>query len=365
MKYFTAKSFKRIELKTMILVISIFLFCVLIFAGTFMYFSTGKPKLFTDEMGNQISGSISEKVFIPINGVEQGMFIKGKDSTKPVLLFLHGGLPTYFLTERYPTGLEDLFVVCWWDQRGSGLSYSPKVEHETITLEQLLADTKAVTNYLRQRFGQQKIYLMGHSGGTFIGIHAAALFPELYHAYLAVSQMTDQFLSEKFAREFMIGEYQKLGDKRMANKLESVRIDRNITAKYLALRDEAMHGLGIGTTRDMNSVITGVFLESLKNREYTLVEKIKLWQGKASSGVHLLWKKMIKTDLAKEITSLKIPIYFFHGKYDYTTNYNLAKSYFDKLQAPIKRFYSFEKSAHSPMFEEPEKVRQIMELIIL
>ena len=345
--------------------LSIILFFTLILTGTILYCSPGKPIPFVDESGNPLPGSISEKIWVPINGVEQGMFIKGKDKTKPVLLFLHGGLPGYFLTDLYPTGLEDIFVVCWWDQRGSGLSYSPKTARETITLEQLLADTKAVTNYLCQRFKQQKIYLMGHSGGTFIGIQAAAQFPELYHAYIAVSQMTDQFLSERLAREFMIGEYQKLGDKRMVKKLGNAPVGPGIPDKYLSLRDKAMHGLGIGTTLDMKSVITGVFLESLKNREYTISEKIKLWRGKASSGVHPLWKTMIATDLAEEVTSLKIPIYFFHGKYDYTTNYDLAKNYFNQLQAPIKRFYLFEQSAHSPMFEEPEKVRQIMELIIL
>jgi pimeloyl-ACP methyl ester carboxylesterase len=349
----------------MLITLSLFLVFLLLISGIFWVYSPWKAKPFLDESGNILAGSISEKIRVSINGVEQGMFIKGKDKTKPVLLFLHGGLPAYFLTDRYPTRLEELFVVCWWDQRGSGLSYSPKIARETVTLEQLLADTKEVTNYLRQRFGQQKIFLMGHSGGTFIGIQAAARFPELYHAYIAVSQMTKQFLSEKLAQEYMIGEYQKIGDLGMLGKLEGAPIGPGIPNDYLAIRDKAMHGLGIGTTRDMKSVITGVFLESLKNQEYTLGEKIKLWRGKASSGVHPLWKTMIANDLAKEVTSLKIPIYFIHGKYDYTTNYDLAKNYFEKLQAPLKRFYTFEQSAHSPMFEEAEKMRQIMELIIL
>ena len=103
-------------------------------------------------------GSISEKIFLNINGVRQGMFIRSKNVTNPVLLYLHGGMPDYFLTERYPTGLEDIFTVVWWEQRGSGLSYSSNIPRESITLDQMISDTKEVTNYLRKRFGQEKIY---------------------------------------------------------------------------------------------------------------------------------------------------------------------------------------------------------------
>jgi pimeloyl-ACP methyl ester carboxylesterase len=131
------------------------------------------------------------------------------------------------------------------------------------------------------------------------------------------------------------------------------------------LRDPAMHSLGIGTTHDMDSVITGLFLPSLQSRDYTLIEKVNTWRAKASSGVALLWDDMLTTDLSKQVTKLDIPVYFFSGIYDYTVNYTLAKDYFEKLQAPVKGFYTFEHSAHSPIFEEPEKVRKIMQLDVL
>ena len=79
---------------------------------------------------------------------------QGERRDEPVLLYLHGGMPEYFLTERYPTGLEAEFIVCWWEQRGSGLSYRPGMPAESVTVEQLVADTLAVTNYLRRRFGR-------------------------------------------------------------------------------------------------------------------------------------------------------------------------------------------------------------------
>jgi hypothetical protein len=87
--------------------------------------SPGKPDEFRDEDGKILEGSISEKIFLQIGGVKQGMFIQSKDSTNPVLLYLHGGIPDYFLTKKYPTALEDYFTVVWWDQRWAGLSYNP------------------------------------------------------------------------------------------------------------------------------------------------------------------------------------------------------------------------------------------------
>ena len=64
-----------------------------------------------------MANSIAEKVFVPINGVEQGMFLTSRDDQHPVLLYLHGDMPEYFLTQRYPTGLEDMFTVVWWERR--------------------------------------------------------------------------------------------------------------------------------------------------------------------------------------------------------------------------------------------------------
>jgi len=271
-------------------------------------------------------------------------------------------MPDYFLTRKYPTGLENYFTVVWWEQRGSGLSYHADIPAETMTLEQMISDTKEVTNYLRQRFGKEKIYLMGHSGGTFIGIQAAAQSPELYHAYIGVPQMSDQLRSERLAYEYMLNSFQKRGNKKMIKKLEAapVAMAGGTPEAYLRLRDPAMHSLGIGTTHDMNSVISGIFLPSLTCREYTLKEKVNMWKGKSRSGISILWTNMLNTDLTEKVPELKIPVYFFEGIYDYTCSYTEAKSYFEKLKAPVKGFYTFEKSAHSPLFEEPEKMKQIM-----
>jgi pimeloyl-ACP methyl ester carboxylesterase len=352
----------------MLTVVGILLGIIVIFLGVLLAVSPGKAKPFLDEKGRALVGSISEKIHVNINGVQQGMFIMGKNIGNPVLLFLHGGtaMPEYFLTQNYPTGLEQYFTVCWWDRRNAGLSYSANVPPETLTVEQSISDTLAVTNYLRRRFQKAKIYMMAHSGGSLIGIQAAARAPELFYAYIGVGQMSDQLKSEMLSYEYMVRQYKALGNTKMVKQLEAAPVTMSVPlpTAYMKVRDSAMHCLGVGTTHDMKSVMTGVFLASWRFREYTLGEKLALWRGKFSSD-KMLWDKMIATDLTKQIQKLGIPVYFFHGKYDYTVSYPLAKTYLNELQAPIKGFYTFEYSAHSPMFEEPARMKQIIQEDVL
>ncbi len=324
--------------------------------------SPGKPLPFKGADGKPLPGSVSEKIWVDINGMRQGMFIKGRDVNNPVLLFLHGGMgmPEYFLTKSYPSGLEDYFTVCWWDRRGAGLSAGPDTPWETVTIEQEVKDTLAVAEYLKTRFNKDKVYLMAHSGGTVIGLQAAARAPGLFHAYIAAAQMTWQLESENLSAKYMAARYREIGNTRMADRLEQANVTMSVPLPmaYMKLRDPAMHGLGVGTTRDMKSVITGVFLASWLHPEYTLREKLAIWRGKFTCD-RLLWDSVISTDLRKLVPSLSLPVYFFHGAFDYTVSYPMAKAYLQTLSAPVKGFYTFGDSAHSPMFEEPEKMRRI------
>lgn len=324
--------------------------------------SKGAPLPLTDNNGDPLPGSLSEKTYVDIGGVRQGMFIQGADVTNPLLLYLHGGTPEFFLTERYPTGLEKLFTVAWWERRGAGLSYDPHRPPENISLERYLADTLAVTDYLRARFGQDKIYLMAHSGGTFFGLQAAARTPERFHAYIGMSQMVRQLESEQIAYAYMAARLREVGDLRTLRKLEAAPVTSaaGTPDAYLAVRDKAMHRLGIGTMHDMRSVVGGVFWPSITSRQYTAGEKVSLWRGKFTTGVMPLWQQILATDLSQEVPKVDVPLYLMHGIHDYTCCLQPAHQYFETVQAPLKGFYTFHLSAHSPLYEEPAKVRQIL-----
>jgi pimeloyl-ACP methyl ester carboxylesterase len=359
---FSKKSLRQKVNISMQIIFGVLLVSVLIIMGILLAWSPGKPQPFLDENGKPLAGSISEKIHITIDGTEQGMFIKSKNLANPILLYIHGGIPDYFLTQSYPTGMEDYFTVVWWEMRGQGISFNSSISKDTLTTDQLVDDTIEVTNYLRERFHQDKIYLMGHSGGTFYGIQAVYKAPELYRAYIAVAQISNQLESEKLAYTYMLDEFKKQGNSKMVAELEKAPVtDESIPlpSSYEAIRDPGMHSLGIGTMHNMDSIVTGLLIPSFKFRDYTLGEKIGLWRGKIAFG-KTTFNQQLATDLNQVVPEVKVPVYFFHGIYDYTVNYTLAKDYFERLQAPMKGFYTFEQSAHSPMFEEPEKMGKII-----
>jgi pimeloyl-ACP methyl ester carboxylesterase len=327
--------------------------------------STISCKLSKGIKENNMENEIYEKTFVQINGFKQGMFIKGNNINNPVLLFLHGGpgMPEYGLTQKYPTNLEENFIVCWWEQRGAGLSSNKNIEYEHLTVENVISDTIEVTNYLRERFNQEKIYLMGHSWGSFVGLKAAEQNHELFYAYIGVAQIAYQLKSEKIAYKYMLEQYKNNHNRSMVKKMEKYNIPDSVTIplNYAEFRDKPMHELGIGTMHEMKSVITGIFLPIMQNTEYTFSERINIWKAKSIClNKTNLWDTMIATDLTTEITSIEIPIYFMHGVYDYTVNYSLAKEYYEKINSPLKGFYTFEHSAHSPLFEESERVNKIL-----
>jgi pimeloyl-ACP methyl ester carboxylesterase len=337
--------------------------CAVVVFGVLWFRSPGLPVSSTGSDGRARPPAVAEKVFVTINGARQGMFITGADDAHPVLLYLHGGMPGYFLNIRYPSSLEERFTVVWWEQRGAGLSYEPGAPAGAVTTEQLISDTLEVTHYLRHRFGRDKIYLMGHSGGTFIGLQVVARAPQFYHAYIGVAQMVRQLRSEVRAYAYMVETFRSRGDASMVRRLEAAPVseDTGVPAAYLSVRDQAMHALGVGTTHRMRSVLTGIFLASWLCPAYTLREKWRLWRGKLTAGVSVLWQEMLRTDLASLVPDVRVPVYLLHGVYDYTCSYPEARAYFDRLQAPVKGFYTFAHAAHSPIFEEPERVGRIMQ----
>ena len=114
---------------------------------------------------------------VEMGGVEQTIYLRGHDRNNPVMLFVHGGpgVPETAVARTFGLRLEEHFVVVHWDQRGAGNSCSPDVPDESLRLQQYLTDTAELVNLLRSRFGVEKIYLVGHSWGSILGVLIAEL----------------------------------------------------------------------------------------------------------------------------------------------------------------------------------------------
>ena len=321
---------------------------------------------------NNNHDEICEKTYLNVNGTKLGMVIKGAKADNPVLLFMGGGpgIPEYWMEYEHPTDIDEYFTVCYLCYRGTALSYDPDLPLETINAEQMTLDAVKVTDYLRERFGQEKIYLIGHSFGTTISLRLAAEYPEKYEAYIAMSMSVDKIRSERKAYHYMLDQYKKNGNKKMITEMEKYydlfsdnNTEPDMSSKemhsyFAKTREKAMHENGIGTLHNMDSVITGIFFPTLKMTDFTQKERLNIWRGKSMVSKSEISSGNFKaTDVTKQ---LDIPFYVLAGKYDMTTDYDLQKEYFQLVHADLKGFYSFENSAHSPLFEEPEKAKNIL-----
>ena len=320
--------------------------------------------------GEEIIGSLVEKTYIEIAGIKQGFFIRSENPENPIVLFLHGGpgspeLPfiiSFELSER----LEKYFTVCYWDQRGSGMSFNSSIDPKTMTVEQMIEDTRQLTEYLQQRFGHKKIYLMGHSWGSYLGIKTIEKYPDYYFAYIGIGQVANDLESEKVAYDYMLKHAMKTNDNRAVKKLKKIDKDSSDfpQLKYImTTRSLLMNKYGIGIMRKNCSTIS--LLKSLLFfKGYTFSEKINFARGSLFSLKHL-FDKTVTDNLFESSITFQVPIFIMHGKWDYQVSYTLAHEWFDKIVSPQKMFFSFDNSAHSSNMEEPEKFVQIVRDITL
>ena len=327
---------------------------VVLMTGLVMFsqFTAHTPQIL-DQNGKALKGSIAELNKVELNGRQEWISIRGKNRSNPVLLFLAGGPGgTQMAATRYELSqLEERFVVVNWDQPGSGKSYNA-VSKDKITIDTYIKDGLSLTDLLRKRFETEKIYLMGESWGSALGIFLADAAPEKYHAFIGTGQMVDFKETEITDYKKAIELAKEKGDKKVVQKLIANGIPpyygKDVTWKsaiylnylsdYMAKNPEISNG-GYHTPRDMFS------------SEYSIVDSINYLRGVVDT-FNRVYPQLYDTDLRKDFTKLNIPIYFFLGKHDVNAPLLLAQDYYDLLKTPQKEIVWFEHSGHSPWMNE-------------
>jgi len=222
-----------------------------------------------------------------------------------------------------------------------------------------------MTDYLQRRFKQKKIYLMGHSWGSYLGIKIAGKYPENYLAFIGIGQISNQVESERLAYDYMMKLSTEKNDNDVLEKLK--QFDKNAPDfpgdDYLMPSRGIMNKYGIGMAHQ-NISMSKIVMNVMLFKGYTFYEKINYTKGSLFS--QKLFDNVINDNLFESSTSFEVPVYIIHGKHDYVTSYVLAREYSDLIEAPSKAFFTFENSAHSPNLEEPEKfvltVREIIKI---
>lgn len=314
---------------------------------------------------DKTSHAIAKMEYVTINNWRQFLLIRGGDTmNNPVILFLHGGpgASGTALMRKYNHTLENDFTVVYWDQRGAGKSYNKKIHPSTLTVKQLIDDAHKLTEYLCKRFNQQKIFLIGHSWGSRLGMYLVKAYPEKFKAYIGVGQEISAHEGELQSYEFTMNKARATNNTKAVNDLLEMGLPKNgnYTSMYktgfwgLVKQKEWLLKLG-GERYKKKSYVDWIF-QMLWSDEYSIIDLIN-W-SKASSftaGQMMKDPDFNQFDLRRDIPSVKVPVYFISGLYDYNCPWPLVKEYYQQLTSPKKDFFLFEKSGHSPLFEEPIK----------
>ena len=328
---------RKINIRTMILIIVI----VIVIIGLFV--PTWTPSI------KGYENSISVLKQIEINGSNHEVMIRGNDKNNPVIIFVHGGpgCPETHYVRKYQDLLEQDFTIVQYNQRGSGKSYHFSEDYSNLTINLLVEDLLALTNYVRAELKTDKIILAGHSFGTMVGIKAAYKAPEKYLCYIGIGQVGDFWTGELEVLEYCLSQATDRNNSRDIKAIEACRESILNHKEPFRRKFVWKYGGAVRLINEKEDLIMGLLL----NPEYNLWDAVRYAVGLRVSD-KTLWKEIIQSNLPKEVPELKIPCYFVSGNYDYLTPIQNAHNYLNNIIAPKKKFIVFNNSAHFPHFEE-------------
>jgi pimeloyl-ACP methyl ester carboxylesterase len=278
--------------------------------------------------------SIDTSLAVNIGGIKQWINISTKDASKPLLLFLGGGPgESNIAAKDYFTGkLQEHFVVVLWDQRESGKTRQLNPSPQPLTVDRYQQDTHELIIYLLHRFKRPKLYLVGFSWGTVLGIKTARQYPNLLYAYIAVSQLVHQVKSERML-------LQRLKEYAATTKNQTALRELSLVKIPFENKDQLYY-----QRKWLFAYIHNPIPDADLKRDF----------DELPNSLFRLGVEAGKIDFTKEIPALRCPVYFFAGRNDYQTNHELTYSYYQQLKAKNKHFYWFEKSAHVIIGTEPD-----------
>lgn len=300
---------------------------------------------------------IEEQVELHIDGINQWISIRGRDRRNPILLLLHGGpgSPDMPLAWTFQSPWEDYFTVVEWDQRGTGKTYASNTEAAMapgMTIDGMTKDAAQVVEYLRKRFHKRKIFVMGHSWGSVLGVELAQRHPDWLYAYVSVGQLVNTRKNEADGYAFALRQAEAHHNTEAVRELESIAPypgTKGLTLDRIGIRSQwEMYYGGLSWGRRNYHFAANAWELS---PEYSERDIDAIGKGSLFSLKYLL-QPLLAVDF-DHTTHFKCPVVVFVGAHDYTTSHNLAVEWYRKLQAPSKRLVIFADSAHMIMLEQP------------
>ena len=314
--------------------------------------------LITDAEDNEIPGSITVIEKVTLGGVEQTITIRGMDSSNPVLLFLHGGpgMPSspWATWNNFHADLEKNFVFVHWDQRGAGKSYSEALIPEDMHLENFVSDTLELTDILRERFDQDKIFLWGHSWGSGLGFETLRVNSEPYYAFIASGVRPEWNSTNVMGYENILEIARQENDTEAIEALELIQPFDPMNTDHVQLKSQYFSQYLVGDfhTKGLEDTWLDYVLKG-KSPEYPKTYIKQTLAGMDFTRQTISLEIVNKGyDHTADFPVSMIPVHFIQGRYDYFCPGELAEKYYTALEAPEKSFTWFENSAHDVYYDE-------------
>ncbi|HEU4421402.1 MAG TPA: alpha/beta fold hydrolase [Pilimelia sp.] len=316
--------------------------------------------------GRPLPGSVAELTRVRLGGHDQTVLIRARSAAAPVLLYLSGGPGQSDLgyTRAYMPTMEDSFVFAVWDQRGSGTSYDALDPTRTWTLDRAVSDTIELTDYLRRRFDEQKIYLFGNSWGSTLGVLAAQRRPDLFHAYIGAGQMVSQRESDQIIYRDMVDHAARTGDTGLAEKLrawgEPPYRDRYAYVNQIEYYDR----IGPYDKTDWYTSHRPAGLDGNGVSEYGPLDKVNKLKALFDMA-WVMYPQLQTVDFRRDAPALSIPVYLIQGAHELRGRLQPAREWYEALAAPHKEWITFEKSGHIPQFEEFSRFQRTLTEVVV
>jgi pimeloyl-ACP methyl ester carboxylesterase len=303
---------------------------------------------------------VQEGGFVSIGGIRQWVQIRGEDRANPVLLFVHGGpgASTLPMSSGWQPW-EQRFTVVQWDQRGAGRTYgaNPDETAATMTLERMTRDGIELVEYLRAHLHKDKIILLGHSWGSFLGVHIVKQRPDLFHAYVGTGQVVGRATFEE-AFAVTIARLQTLarsGNNTAAMaELAPIASQPTLNESNRLVAEKWIRALALPSADSFAFAgpVPPVFMPDFSLRDWYnwrkgIVFSAQYLRGRASP--------MFQRDLASLGFDLSIPVIFIEGDADDVTPSGPAASYFEQIIAPHKDFVLVQGGDHFVPFDRPDR----------
>jgi pimeloyl-ACP methyl ester carboxylesterase len=314
-----------------------------------------------DVNGKPLPNSIAVLEKVKLGDSDQWISIRGKDARNPVLLFLAGGPGgTQLVTARRAlAGLEDHFVVVNWEQPGSGKSFDA-VDRSKLTPDRYILDAHELVLNLRQRFGKEKVYVLGESWGSALGIMVVQRYPELFQAFIGTGQMVAFLENDQICYDFALRLAQERSDTKQVTKLKQQGpppyYGNNVALKSATYLTETFNYMNKNPAIANPGFNT---LQDLAGSEYGLYDKLNFVRGLLDT-FGVVYPQLWDVDFRKQATRLEVPVYFLIGRHDVNAPPQLTEEYFKLLTAPRKKLIWFEHSGHSPWMNESNKFVDVL-----